>query len=204
MPQAGPGSDRAVFKVTINGTIDAVWREITRTDKPQGAFFNMRLHTPGLAPGAPMQMRTKNGRHTGAVGEVLEFDPPHRYSHTLKFTNLNDPPCVVTYDLKETPAGVEFMMTVSRIPVGTKSAKQLTSGGTMIVNTLKAIVETGRPSLGTRALYAMFGLLGFTTPAACKAEHWPVDKVHAPLSDAPPERGGSEALPQNTPAAHGA
>jgi len=43
-------SDRAVFKVFIRGTVEAVWREITKTDSLQGAMFNMRLVTPGLAP----------------------------------------------------------------------------------------------------------------------------------------------------------
>ena len=32
--------------------------------------------------------------------------------------------------------------------VGTKSAKQMVQGGSMIVNTLKAVIETGRPKPG--------------------------------------------------------
>jgi hypothetical protein len=42
------------------------------------AMFNIRLHTPGLKPGAQFQMRSKDGRIVGIMGEVLEFDPPHR------------------------------------------------------------------------------------------------------------------------------
>ena len=169
-------SDRAVFKVFIRGTVEAVWREITKTDSLQGAMFNMRLVTPGLAPGAPMQMRTKSGRYVGVVGEVIEYDPPHKYSHTFKFTQFDDPPCTVTYELKPVTNGVEFTMTLDNLPLGTKTAKQMVAGGTMIVNTLKAIVETGKPKLGIRLLYRLFRLLEPTTPTKCKVENWPLKR----------------------------
>ncbi|MCA9245342.1 MAG: SRPBCC domain-containing protein [Phycisphaerales bacterium] len=164
---------RAVFSVHIRGTIDAVWREITKTDEPQGAMFNMCLDTKGLAPGEKIFMRTPNGKFTGVVGEVLEFDPPHKYSHTFKFTNYDDPPCKVTYELTEKDGGVEFKLIVDDMPVGTKTAKDMTGGGKMIVNTLKAIVETGRPPMFTRGLYRMFALLGpLMTPKRCRSENW--------------------------------
>ena len=92
-------------------------------------------------------MRTKNGKYTGVVGEILEFDPPRRYAHTMRFTQMDDPPCTVTYDLTQ-------------------------EGGTMIVNTLKAVVETGRPTLGTRTLYVLFALLEPFSPKSTKTENW--------------------------------
>src|SRR5262245_52850800 len=104
-------TETAVFKVFIRGTIENVWKEITRTDRPQLCMFNMQLHTSGLKVGAPIRMRTKDGKYTGVVGEVIEFDPPHRYAHTFRFTNLDDPPCKVSYDLKEVEGGVEFILT---------------------------------------------------------------------------------------------
>jgi uncharacterized protein YndB with AHSA1/START domain len=173
--EAAPQTERAVFKVFIRGSVDAVWREITKTDALQGCMFNMRLATPGLAPGAPMQMRTASGKYVGIVGEVLEFDPPRKYSHTFKFTQFDDPPCIVTFELHPVTNGVEFTMTLDNLPPGTKTAKQMVSGGSMIINTLKAIIETGRPKLGIRMLYRLFGLLEGLTPDRCKAEHWPLE-----------------------------
>jgi uncharacterized protein YndB with AHSA1/START domain len=168
-------TERAVFKVFIRGTVDAVWREITKTDEAQACMFNMRLHTPGLRPGAPIRMRTKNGKYTGAVGDVLEFDPPHKYSHTFKFTSYDDPPCKVTYELKPVAGGVEFTMTLDDLPKGTKSTKQMVQGGQMIVNTLKAVVETGKPPLGTRMLYGMFAVLEpVMSPKSTRSENWPM------------------------------
>ncbi|MDB5349395.1 MAG: hypothetical protein JWN86_642 [Planctomycetota bacterium] len=170
-------SDRAVFKVFIRGSADAVWREITKTDALQGCMFNMRLVTPGLAPGAPMQMRTKSDKFVGVVGEVLEYDPPRKYSHTFKFTQFDDPPCTVTYELNPVATGVEFTMTLSNLPLGTKTAKQMVSGGKLIVNTLKAIVETGRPKFGIRLLYKFIGMMESKTPAQCKVENWPLERA---------------------------
>ena len=170
-----PDVERAVFKVFIRGTVDAVWREITKTDSLQGCMFNMRLVTPGLAPGAPMQMRSKSGRFVGVVGDVLEYDPPYKYSHTFKFTQFDDPPCTVTYELKEVAGGVEFTMTLDDLPKGTQTSKQMVSGGNMIVNTLKAIVETGKPKLPIRLLYRLFVLLESRTPAKCRVENWPLE-----------------------------
>jgi uncharacterized protein YndB with AHSA1/START domain len=168
-------TERAVFKVFIRGSVDAVWREITKTDTAQACMFNMRLHTPGLKPGAPIRMRTKNGKYTGVVGEVLEYDPPRKYSHTFKFTNYDDPPCTVTYELKPVAGGVEFTMMLDEMPKGTKTAKQMVQGGQMIVNTLKAVVETGKPPLGTRILYGMFSVLEpFVSPKATRTENWPM------------------------------
>lgn len=167
-------TERAVFRVVIKGSIEDVWREITKTDEDQGCMFNMRLHTDGLAPGGQIRMRTISGKYTGVVGEILEFDPPRRYSHTFRFTNYDDPPCKVSYDLREVDGGVEFTLTLDDMPKGTKTAKQMTQGGTMIVNTLKAIVETGRPSFGTRLLYGLFKVMEPLQPKRCLSEHWPL------------------------------
>jgi uncharacterized protein YndB with AHSA1/START domain len=157
--------------------VEDVWREITKTDAVQGCMFNMRLHTPGLRPGAPIQMRTKSGKYTGVVGRVLEFDPPRRYSHTFKFTNYDDPECKVTYELVEVAEGVEFMLTIDDMPAGTRTAKQMKQGGTMIVNTLKAIVESGRPSFGTRLLYVLFAGMEPFSPKKMRVEHWPIQSA---------------------------
>src|SRR5205809_4642366 len=126
----------AVYKVVIRGSIQAVWREITKTDSVQQAMFNMRLHTTGLRSGAPIRVRTKSDKYTPIVGEVLEYDPPHRYAHTFRFTQFDDPPCKVIYELREVPEGVEFTLRMEDVPAGTKTATQMMQGTTLIVNML--------------------------------------------------------------------
>lgn len=167
-------TESAVFQVFIRGTLEQVWHQITKTNEPIESFFNCRMHTSELGRNGKMAMRTPDGKYTAVVGEILEFDPPHKFSHTFRFTQYDDPPCKVTYELKKAEGGVDFTLRIDDMPSGTKTAKQMISGGKMIVNTLKAMVETGRPSFGTRMLYRIFKWLAFMTPKKCLSENWPL------------------------------
>lgn len=171
---AEPG--KAVFRIVINGTMEAVFRELTKTGEPQGAVFNavLTLDRPGLVRGRKMQMRTVSGRHAIVVGEVVEHEPPARFAHTHRFTMFDDPVCTVVYDLRKVEGGVEVTLTVENIPAGTATGKEMMKGGDLILGTLKAIVEAGRPPLGTRIKYWAFGALESVLPAKTKSENWPL------------------------------
>lgn len=163
-----------VFRVFIRGRIDAVWNEITRTDDVIPCFFNNKMVIDALKPGSRLRMRSADDKWTGVVGEILEVDPPRRFSHTFKFTSLNDPECVVIYDLKEVEGGTEFTLTIENLPEGTKTAKQMVQGATLINNTLKAVIETGRPSFGVRVIFMLLKHIGpYVTPKRCRSENWP-------------------------------
>ncbi len=156
--------------------MEAIFRELTKTGSPQGAVFNsvLTLPSPGLAPGKRLQMRTVSGGHAMVVGEVVEFEPPRRFAHTHRFTQHMDPQCTVVYDLKAVKGGVEVTLTIHDIPVGTKTANEMQRGGMFILDNLKTIVETGRPPLGTRLMYAAFGALEFVLPKKTKSGNWPL------------------------------
>ena len=167
---------KAVFRIVINGTMEAVFRELTKTGEPQGAVFNsmLTLDAPGLVRGRRMQMRTASGRHAVVVGEVVDHEAPTRFAHTHRFTQYDDPSCTVVYDLRKVDGGVEVTLTVENIPAGTGTAKEMMKGGDFILGNLKSIVETGRPPLGTRLMYWMFGALEFVLPAKTRSENWPL------------------------------
>ena len=167
-------SNRLVSKIVINGSLEAIWRELTKSDEPQAAVSNAWLHTQALVPGASLQMRTGDGRNVLVIGKVVEFEPPNRFVHTFRFTQYDDPECTVTYQLKQLEQGVEVSLIVDNLPLGSRTAKDMTGGSTMILNTLKAVVETGRPSFGTRIMYALFSKLGFMLPKRTRAENWPL------------------------------
>lgn len=171
---AEPG--KAVFRIVIDGTMEAVFRELTKTGEPQGAVFNsmLTLDQPGLVRGRKMQMRTVSGEHAIVVGEVVEHSPPSRFAHTHRFTQYEDPSCTVVYDLRKVEGGVEVTLTVEGIPAGTGTEKEMMKGGDFILKNLKAIVETGRPPFGTRLMYWMFGALEFVLPAKTKSGNWPI------------------------------
>lgn len=164
----------AVFRIVIQADINRVWRELTKTDEAQGAVFNAWLHTTGLVPGGRLQMRTGTGKHVLVVGEVLEFDPPHRFVHSHRFTQYDDPVCQVAYELKPVAGGVEVTLRVIGMPAGTPTAKAMQQGGDAILKSLKAIAETGAPPMGTRLMYAAFALLEFVLPKRTRSEHWPL------------------------------
>lgn len=163
---------RSVMRIQINGPIEAVWEEITRTDNVIPCFFNMRMHYQSLAPGEKMSMRSKDGKHTGIVGEITEVTPPTRFAHTFKFTDRDEEPVLIIYDLREHDGGTEFTLTIENMVPGSKTAKQMIGGSKLIASTLKACIETGKPPLGTRALFVIFKLTAMLTPKRCATEHW--------------------------------
>lgn len=166
-----------VSRVVIRASIQQVWDAITTEGRVLPHFFGSVMHTTGLKAGSQLRMRTPDGRHTGVVGEILECSPPYRFSHTFRFTEQNDPPCRVTYELKEVEGGVEFTLISDQIAAGSKTEKQMAQGGPFITSVLKNVVEQGRPSLMQRTLLGMMRLLGpLMTPAACRSEHWPMDR----------------------------
>ena len=158
-------------KIFISGSMEDVWQEITKTHEPQKAVFNMQLHSE-LEPGKPMQMRTENGKYTGVVGKVLEFDPPHRFVHTMRFTQYDDPECTVTYELEQVEGGVEFTLRVDDLAEGTKTAKDMAGGASFICNNIKSLVEKGNVTFMVRMAYGMFKLMEPFSPAKTKSENW--------------------------------
>lgn len=173
---------RAIYKVTINAPIETVWNILVKTDEVLPFFFGSVCDTQdGLKAGAPMRMVSKNRRYVAVIGEVLEFSPPHRYVHTMKFTQWNDAPCTVIYDLKETPEGVEFSLITENVPAGTKTEKSMAQGGNYIVKTLKSMAETGSPSFGAKLMLGMIGLMAPLTPKQCRIENWPLEAAGADL-----------------------
>lgn len=170
--------ETAVYKVAIKASIETVWNALVKTDDVLPFFFGAVCRTPaGLTPGAPMAMQTKDGKFTSVVGKVLEFSPPHRYSHTLKFTNLDDAPVTVIYDLKETEDGVEFSLTTIGAVPGSKTQASMAQGGPYIVNTLRRIIENGGPGIGGSLMLMLFGLMAPFTPKVCRSENWPFDRI---------------------------
>lgn len=169
-----PEATRAIFRIVIDGSPQAIFEELTRTDRPLPAIFNARMHVSRLAPGGRMQMRTVSGGHVIVYGDILEYDPPRRFVHTHRFAQHDDPVCRVTYELTPVGNGVEVTLTVDDLPLGTKTANEMQRGGMFILNNLKSVVETGRPTLGVRMMYAAMGAMEFVLPAKTKTENWPL------------------------------
>ena len=163
-----------VSRVRIRSTPELVWRELTKNDEPQAAVFNAWLHAQAMAPGAMIQMRTVDGRNVLVVGRIVEFDPPRRFVHTFRFTQFDDPECTVIYDIAVVGDGVEVTLTVNDLPAATQTEREMARGATMILSSLKAVLETGRPAFSTRFMYALFARIGFLLPKRTRTDNWPM------------------------------
>jgi uncharacterized protein YndB with AHSA1/START domain len=166
--------EKFVWKVTINAPIETVWNTLVKTDEVLPFFFGSVCQTKdGLKPGRKMRMASPDGKFAIVFGEVKEFNPPYRYSHTMAFTqNEGEEPAFTTYDLKEVPGGTEFTLSTTCIP-GTKTGKMVAGGG-FIVDNLKLLVETGKPNFTAKMIMATAPLMGFMTPKICRIENWPL------------------------------
>lgn len=170
---------QSIYKVFINASIDKVWSEIVNTDSPRQFFFNGQCDTPGLATGAPMAMRTPDGKYTSVIGEVTEFDPPYRYAHTFKFTTMDDAIGKVVYELKEVNGGTEFTLISENpdLPEVSKTEKTMQDGSKFICENLKALVETGKPTFSGRMILMIIKLTAGLTPKAALSENWTFEKI---------------------------
>lgn len=182
MSESAPKTSKmrqSIYKVFINASIDRVWSEIVNTDSPRLFFFNSQCDSPGLAPGAPMAMRTPDGKYTSVIGEVTEFDPPYRYAHTFKFTTMDDAFSKVTYDLKEINGGTEFTLISENPDVATvsKTEKTMQDGNKFICENLKSLLETGKPTFSGRMILLIIKLTQGLTPKVALSENWSFEKI---------------------------
>ena len=169
----------SMYRIVIHATVDQVWSELVRTDRPMPFFFNGQYETPGFAPGAPFAMRSPDGKYTLAMGRVIEWDPPHRYAHTFRFTTSDDPVSIVRDRLKAVEEGTEFtLVNEHRADLDiSKSEKQMAQGAKFIAENLKAVVETGKATTGGRALLFLFSVMAPLTPKDARTANWPLDRA---------------------------
>jgi hypothetical protein len=167
---------KTVFRIFIKASQEVIFRELTKAGVPQGAVFNavLTLGSPGLAVGKQLQLRTVSGKHTLVAGEIVALEPPHRFVHTHRFTQHQDPVCTVSYELRPVAGGTEVTLTVENLVPNSKTANEMQRGGTFILTNLKSIAETGRPTFSTRLMYWMFDKLEFVLPKTTRTEQWPL------------------------------
>lgn len=176
LKSGGAKAEKQIYKTVINAPIETVWNTLVKTDEVLPFFFGAVCQTAdGLKPGRKMRMVSSDKKFAAVVGEVLEFSPPHRYSHTMAFTQYEgDPPSTVTYELKEVPGGTEFSLITTNVPTGTKTEKSMAQGGPFIVDNLKKLVETGKPAFSGSMVLMLNPLMGMMTPKVCRIENWPL------------------------------
>ncbi len=164
-----------INRTFIKAPIDTVWSTLVATDKALPFFFGSICQTRGgLKPGAQYRMVHPNKKVAMVVGEVIAFDPPHLYSHTFQMTNIDEPPCKVTYALVEKDGGTEFSLTIENAIEGGKLIKEMAGAQGFIGSNLKALCETGKPAFTGRMVRLLGPIFGLLAKKSQRIEHWPL------------------------------
>ncbi len=173
-------SEPVYAKANINRTFikapkEVVWSTLVATDKSLPFFFGSICQTKdGLKPGAKYRMVHPNKKVAMVVGEVISFDPPNLYSHTFQMTNIDEPPCKVTYELIEKDGGTEFCLTIENAIEGGKLNKEMVSAQGFIGGNLKSICETGKPAFTGKMVGLLSPVFGMFAKGNQKIENWPL------------------------------
>ena len=174
-------TEPAYAKTNINRTfikapIETVWSTLVVTDKALPFFFGSICQTKdGLKPGVRYRMVHPNGKVAMVVGEVVAFDPPRLYAHTFQMTNIDEPPCKVTYELVEKDGGTEFSLIIENALEGGKLIKEMAGAQGFIGSNLKALCETGKPAFTGRMVGLLAPVFGMLAKKPQHIDNWPLD-----------------------------
>ncbi len=164
-----------INRTFIKAPIQTVWSTLVATDKSLPFFFGSICQTKdGLKPGAKYRMVNPSKKLAMVVGEVIAFEPPRLYSHTFQMTNIDEPPCKVTYELTEKDGGTEFTLTIENAIEGGKLFKEMASAQGFIGSNLKAICETGSPAFTGRMVKLLGPIFGAFAKKSQRIENWPL------------------------------
>jgi len=155
--------ERQVHVVEINAPIAEVWAEITKLRQIQKPMFNTVLETD-FKPGSRMIYRSNDGKRIFILGEIKEFVPPTRFVHTFRFTNLNEAPTLVEWQLLQVGAMTRVTVTHSKFVDQQKTADAVRTSWAGILANIKAVVETGNVPVTTRLKHALMSAFMFMAP----------------------------------------
>jgi uncharacterized protein YndB with AHSA1/START domain len=172
MPMATTGGASStlpdhVFRVEIRAPRERVWSELTKTGSVQLAMMNTVL-AGELKPGSRLRYYSPDRKRVFVVGEVVEVDPPRRFSHTYMFTTRAEQPTLVTWELEETADGCRVTLTHGGFTTQKATHGSVAGGWREIIGLLKQVVETGTIPLRVRARYRFLNALLWTLPGSTR------------------------------------
>lgn len=161
-----------VISIHIAVPVQRVWDEITKTGRIQRALYNTLLDCD-LVPGSRLRYYSPDKKRVFVVGEVVEVEPPVRFSHTYRFTTWKTAtPTLVTWELAEEEGGCRVTVTHSGwTPAHGAQAQKSAAGWREILALLKQELETGTLPLKTLIMYQVMSWFMFMMPKTTKTEY---------------------------------
>ena len=137
-----------VSSIVIAATPEQIWHAITDPEQTAQWYFGTRVRST-WEPGSPIEYVDSDG-DVQLTGEVLEVVPNEKLVHTFKAVwsqdIAGDPES--RYEFRLEPMGESLTRVTiehSGIPVGTATEEQVSGGSTLILSSLKTLLETGQP-----------------------------------------------------------
>ena len=155
--------EKQTHVVEIKASADAIWSEITKLRQIQKPFFGTVLETD-FKPGSRLVYKSEDGTRAFILGEILECDPPKRLVHTFRFTNLAESPTRVEWTLEPKGASTRVTVVHSQFKDQKETAKSVLTSWPTILNDVKAVLETGDATFGSRMRNWMMSAFAFMAP----------------------------------------
>jgi uncharacterized protein YndB with AHSA1/START domain len=137
-----------VSSIVIAATPEQIWHAITDPEQTAQWYFGTRVRST-WEPGSPIDYVDSDGKPQ-LTGEVIEVVPNEKLVHTFKAVwspeIASDP--ASRYEFRLEPMGESLTRVTiehSGIPVGTPTEEQVSGGSTLILSSLKTLLETGQP-----------------------------------------------------------
>ncbi len=162
--------DDVVFSIDIDTSVEAAWRELTKTGEVQYPMFNAVLETDWETD-SPLYYYKPDRTRIFVVGRVVEVEPERRLVHTYRFTDLDETETLVTWEFEQLPSGVRVTVTHSGFTDQVATHKRVGGGWKLILATLQSILETGRKPARVRLMYGIMSALDFIQPKKTLTEN---------------------------------
>ena len=164
--------ERQIHVVEIKAPVEDVWAEITKLKQIQKPMFATVLDTD-FKPGSRMIYKSPDGKRVFIIGEVKEFDPPKRFVHTFRFTNLPETPTLVEWTLEEKGGVTRVTVVHSKFVDQQKTSDSVKTSWEDILGNIKQVVETGDVGFKTRMMNSMMSAFMFMAPKDTLVENIP-------------------------------
>jgi uncharacterized protein YndB with AHSA1/START domain len=165
-----------VISIHIDVPVRKVWEEITKTGRVQRALYNTVLECR-LEKGSRLRYYSPDRKHVFILGEVVEVDPPRKFSHTYRFTTWKSgPPTLVTWELQDEGGGCRVTVTHSGWTAEHKAPEKVAAGWQEILGYLKQELETGALPLKARLMYRVMGWFMFMMPKTTRTAYLDADR----------------------------
>ncbi|MEA2646397.1 MAG: hypothetical protein QOE92_1480 [Chloroflexota bacterium] len=139
---------RSVYQIYVKATPERVWEAITSPDMTKDYYFDSLVESD-WRPGSDYAYKNADRTFDLIVGKVLEADPPRRLVQTFSGRweegMLADPPTRVTWEIEQMGEACKLTLVHDQFESETMTYEQVNGGWSVILSSLKTLVETGKP-----------------------------------------------------------